>query len=473
MAEPDAGTDEGSGVGLGQVLTVVFAIVGLRIGLEPLGDNSFLTHLATGRLIVADGAIPRTDPYSFTAFGEPWTVQSWGASVIYGLLDRAVGLVGIRVLVAASTTLLALGVWRLTRPAGTAVPRLLIAVPAITVGASVWVERPLLFGLLGLVVTLLVIEDEIRPIWLVPVMWVWVNTHGSFPLGLAAIGAFGLGRLLDRRRPTVEARAFAWAALGTVLGVINPLGPALLRFPFEMLGRREAFSGIVEWQSPTWESLGERAFALQLILAIVLLAWRGRSWRLVLPTLVFGAAALQSSRNIVQASLILLPVMAVAAAELGSIDLDRPSPVLRPVRAALLGLAALVVVVGLLGPDVALDPYPEDAVSWMRDEDLLDLESRVVSRDFVGNYLHARLGPDEVRVYFDDRVDMYPQSMIDDYAELIAPDGDYAAVLGRAEATAVLWDTDSDLERWLEDRDNGWQIAHRDEGWLVALPATG
>ncbi len=77
-----------------------FALWGLHIGLDRLSDNSFLTHLATGRLIL-DHGVPRTDPYSFTANGQPWVVQSWLASVIYAWIESWFGANGIRVLMAA------------------------------------------------------------------------------------------------------------------------------------------------------------------------------------------------------------------------------------------------------------------------------------------------------------------------------------------------------------------------------------
>lgn len=469
-ADGERAEASGRGVSPNQVLGLLIALIGLRIGLRPLSDNSFFTHLATGRLILAEGAVPSADPYSFTAFGEPWTVQSWGASVVFALLEDVGGLVGIRILVAATTMVLAYGAWRLTQPARTLAPRLLLVVPALAVGVDGWIERPLLFGLAFLVVVLLAADGEIDPRWLVPVLWIWVNVHGSYLFGLAAIGLLGVGRLLDRERPHVELRAGLWAVLGVALGALNPVGPKLLAFPFQLLGRREAFTAVVEWQAPTWSSWGERAFAVQLLAAVVLVAWRGRRWRLVLPTLVFGALALQSSRNIVQASIVLLPVMAVAARDLGSIDGTVRRPLLQPVRIAIVALAAVVATMGLTGPDERLDLYPAEAAAWMRDEGLLDLDSRVVSRDFVGNFLTVAFGPDEVRVYIDDRVDMYPLPIIEDYSRLLDPDEDYAAILERAEATAVLWDTDTELGDWIEDPANGWRIVHRSGDWLVALP---
>lgn len=469
-ADPTA--PDRSGVSLNQICGLLLALVGLRVGFDSLHDNSFFTHLATGHLIFDRGAIPRTDPYSFTAHGEPWTVQSWGASVIYASVQNVAGDLGLRVLIATCTTALAVLVWRLTSAAEGLVGRLAIAVPVLAVGATMWVERPLIFSLLFLMAVLFALEDRLDPRWLLPIMFCWVNIHGSFPIGLVAIGTFGVGRLLDREKPLVEAKALAWALAGTVLGgVLNPLGTKLLVFPVQLLQRRDAFSQIVEWQPPQWSDWGERFFAIQLALAVVLILVRCRRWRLIVPVLIFAAASLQSTRNIVHASLVFIPAMAVAARGLGQIDGSKPLPILRPVRVALGALAVLVVLVGVFAmPNYDLQDYPVASARWMRQHDLLDRSDRVVSRDFVGNYLEVAYGPDEVQVYMDDRVDMYPLRQIADYTTLIDPDGDYGEVLDRARATAVLWDRDSDFGDWLENPRNGWEIIHKDRLWLVAVP---
>ena len=455
-----------------QVVALVLAIIGLRIGMGSLYDNSFLTHLATGRLILDDGVIPRSDPYSFTAFGDPWTVQSWGASVIFAGIEQMAGLGGIRVLVGLLSAATAVLAWKLTSAAEGLVGRLLIAVPVLAIGAGLWVERPLIFSLVLLLGVLFAIEGRLDARMMVPVFLIWVNLHGSFVLGLAAIAAYGVGRALDRDRPTRELRVFVFAAAGTFLGgLLSPLGPKLLVFPLQLLQRREAFVAVAEWKPPTWQQPVEIAFALQLVIALGLVLLRYRRWRSIVPIVCFAAISLQSTRNIVHASLVMLPAMAIAAQGLGTIDGRRPVRILRPVVMALWALLAVTAAIGLRLPDTDFSDYPVASAAWMRSEGLLDTDDRVVSRDFVGNYLEFRYGPDEVRVFIDDRVDMYPTDLIADYGALLDEGTDFAAILERADATAVLWDRDSAFGDWLEDPGNGWEIVHDEDRWMVAVPA--
>ena len=189
--------------------------------------------------------------------------------------------------------------------------------------------------------------------------------------------------------------------------------------------------------------------------------------------LVFAALSLQASRNIVHASLIMIPAMAFAARDLGSIDGRAPRRTLRPVQIALVALFALVAVVGVTQQaDLDLRDYPVASTAWMREQGMLEPDSRVVTRDFVGNYLEVKYGPDDVQVFFDNRVDMYPADVIEQYSQLIDKNTDPGALLDDLGATAVLWDTDSPFGDWLEDPANGWRIVHRDPGWVVAVPTT-
>ena len=143
--------------------------------------------------------------------------------------------------------------------------------------------------------------------------------------------------------------------------------------------------------------------------------------------------------------------------------------------ATLVVLAGLVLVTGLTGSgaqDFDASPYPRDASHWMEEEGLLGVQSRVVSQDFVGNYLAFEFGPDRTRNFIDDRVDMFPVQVIQDYTKLLKPHGDYQAILERYRATSVLWARDSNLGRYLSSSPQ-WQVVHRDEAWLVAVPRAG
>ena len=203
-----------AGVTLASAFAVFFGAIGLLVGRRVLGDNSFFTHLATGNLILERGSIPRTDPYSFTANGEPWVVQSWLASLLYASLDRLLGGFGIRLMNGLLCAAVGALVWRLTsrRSEQVFVP-LGLTGGVLIVGSMMWSPRPLLFGLLGLTLVLSVVEGLVNPLWLLPIMWVWVNTHGSFPMAGVLAATLVVGAWLDDRRvPERELKLLGWCA---------------------------------------------------------------------------------------------------------------------------------------------------------------------------------------------------------------------------------------------------------------------
>lgn len=450
---------------LGAVIGGSFALWGLVVGLAPLRDNSFLTHLATGRLVL-EGGIPTADPYSWTALGRSWVVQSWLASLVYGLADQVGGGTALRLLMGALTATLAALVWRLTRPATSLIARVGITALAVGIGTEAWSERPLLFGLLFLALLLLAAEGSLDPRWAAPVLWLWVNSHGSFPLGLVALGVLALGRHLDGDSSRTERRVLGWALLGTLLGAVNPLGPRLLLFPVQLLSKQQTLHHIVEWKPPTFDTLGQRLFLLQVAVAIVLLV-RRPSYRVALPLAVFTSAALLGMRNIPVASLVLVIGMAAGAVGLGSLDGARRS-IATLGGAVVLAACSVLVVASALGQDnFALDAYPVDAVEWLDARGLVGTEVRLVSRDYVGNYLEALEGED-VRVFMDDRYDMFPADVADDYIDLVKG-LDPGVVLERYDTQVVLWNHETPFASWLEQSDD-WGIVYDDEEWVVACP---
>jgi hypothetical protein len=324
-----------------------------------------------------------------------------------------------------------------------------------------------LFGLLALCVALLAAEGRLDPRWLLPTMWFWVNVHGSFPLGLVAVALLAIGRRLDRQSPATEFRALKWAALGTLLGSVNPRGPRLLVFPIELLRRQDVLSNVVEWQAPKFVALGQRTFLLLLLLAVVALV-RRPSWRAGLPIVVFTAASLLGARNVVIASIVFVPGLARGLAGIGTVTGDERRPIFRPMAAALALAGVLAAVVAASGPVYNFDSYPVAAVTWAEQEGLLRAGTRVVSQDYVGNYLEARFGT-AVKVFMDDRYDMFPETVVNDFLTLNSGAPGWQEVLDRNQASAVLWAVDKPLGQLLAVSPQ-WRVVYTDEKFLIAEP---
>lgn len=471
--------EERGGLGtLGSAMRLLFVAWGGVIASFPLNDNSFFTHLATGRIILEDGSVPSTDPYTFTAQGANWTVQSWLASVAYASAERLGGAVGLRILMLTIFTAMVLLIWRLSRPADSIFLRLLIVFGALVVGTGLWSERPYMVGVIGLGVVWLALEGTVQAWLLVPLLWVWANSHGSFPLAGVLVVAVVAGELLDRRRSRdggaqprlgvalrTEWTVFKATVAGTLLAVIGPLGFDVLLFPLKAVTQSQSLSAIVEWQPPAFRSGAERMFLVLVLVAIIALVRDGR-FRLAVPTAVVVGSAIVAQRNVVMATVVLVPVLAACAPSMGTLT-ARTRPRLGPAFTAVCGLAAaLACVLALAGPSWALGGYPTGPLAWLQQGGVPRADVRLATEDLTGNLLELLDGPQGV-VFIDDRADMYPESIFDDYVDLVRGRPTWSQILNTYEIDVVLWDRSRPMGSLLAT-DPGWQTVFSDTTWTVA-----
>jgi hypothetical protein len=449
-------------ISLGSLIGCVLSLAGLVLGTRPLRDNSFLTHLATGRLILDTGGVPSADPYSWTAQGTPWVVQSWLASVVYAVLERIGGLSAIQLWTGAQTALLCLLIWRLTAPVNAVLPRLALAIGGIAAGGG-WSERPYLLGLVLFALVLLWLGSERTWWWMLPVGWIWANSHGGWLLAVGVLAVVLLGRRLDGADVNRQLRGLAVLCVGVVAGVVGPLGTRALTFPLTAVTKAGQLSEIREWRAPEFTSLDQRVFLGLFACAVVVLG-RKQSWSLALPLAACSLLALTAQRNISVSAVVLVACLAPLIPDVGSIRSDVR-------RRAHVVAAATLVVVGVLSvaarsaPSFRHDLYPAAIVSLVAEDGVLT-SGRLAHPDYVGNYLTARFGP-EVRVFTDDRADMYPAAMVDDELTLMRAELGWRRTIDEYGITSLIVAADSALAQVLLEADE-WHVTHIDRSWVVA-----
>ncbi len=473
-AEVEATSSASSGgwsPSLDQLIAATFALLGVRLGAGPIGDNSAFTHWRTGIDMVRDGiipAIPRRDPYSFTALHHAWTVQSWLASYIVGWVDRLGGHGAVVAFGAFTMGALAWAVATMART-GRAQTTALAAGAALAVGMPFWAPRPLLAGLLCLAATIVIVRTRRSPWLLLPVVWLWVNTHGSFPLGVVWIGATCFGAWIDRRSgEDVDApwRYLAAFAGGLVVAGINPLGPHLLTFAVTALSKGDVFRSVIEWQSVNFQHAEGIVCLAGLVTALAVLTRRRLPWRSTLPVIGFVVLGLYAQRNMAPLGVVLAPVLRDALRSDASSSAMTEVRSVNRVFGALLATMALVFALGAAaGPPIALGDYPVASVRWLERHHRFTESHRVASRETVGNYLEIRHGA-RGEVFFDDRVDMFPVEVSNDYRAMLAGGNDGVRALDRWKIDTILWTTPSAFVDRLR-AGGDWSVAFRQSGWVV------
>ncbi len=397
-------------------------------------------HLRTGFWIAESGSVPRLDPYSYTAAGEPWIDVHWlfqlGLAGLYSLGGHGAVVLGKALAALAVLGLLAPIGYRRERAALSIVP---LAALALVLGDRL-MPRPELptFVLLAAAVALLerFRERGDRSVYgLVLVQLVWVNVHGLFAVGLALIGLYVLAELGEwwRARPDPRAglrlrRIGVAAALALAVSLLNPNGLAGALYPLEQLGMigppgaRSPLGTLVTELAPTLSPQGATPHLQLLFLAIAAFALSGMliGWRRValsdpLVLLAFLYLGLAANRN--------LPLFAIAAVPLGvriwNRVLDaRPAPLKLPgtanaVLAGLLVLSTLDVASGryfgrqgeLRAPGFGTieSLHPRAAADWI----LRERPPGPVAHHMAdGGYLIWRLFP-AYRVMLDGRLEVY------------------------------------------------------------------
>jgi len=464
--------------GLDFLFTAVFAVFGFSVGIERLSDNSFFTHLLTGRYIL-DHGIPHHDSYSFTAPGTKFVAQSWLAELLYGVLDRTFGPFGIRLLGALTGAAITVLAFRLAlRLARERMRAALISVAALSGLYVLWSERPLLLGLLFFMILLWIVEVPDcwvarRPYVSMPVVfWLWANVHGTFALGFLYLGLHLLGRWLDGAKPWQdrERTLLIGGAIAGAATFVNPYGPDLVLFPIHLLQRGDILRHIIEWASPNFHNRMGQALLLWIAVYIVVAA-RGRnrfSSRDVVVTVPFVALALWALRNVAIAPLVCLPAVARAIA----VDSERAARTKAEERRGPIGVAfAVVLAVIALAvfvrahaePDFVTATYPVKAMNAAERDGLIG--RRLLVDD--GDAAYAELGwAPQQKVFIDDRYDMFPEKVIYDFFDLSSGQHDWAKILVHYDVEVIVWPRREPLTQLIEKSDD-WTLIHRDPGWVA------
>jgi hypothetical protein len=347
--------------------------------------------------------------------------------------------------------------WWLSSVSNSLIARLGALVPFMAVGQQGWSERPLMIGLVAMGLVLAVAYDKM-PAWtLLPIGWIWVNSHGSFVLAPVLLVAIAVGDALDAgsiRR--IKLSTLAWCCGGLLSGMLGPLGPRALTFPVVALRRSSDFANIVEWQAPRFVSTSDRLFLVMLMGAMLTLV-KSPTWRHGLLICLAAALALTSQRNMSVASMCFIIPIASALDGFGTLSVRRLAP------AAQGFIAMTLCVTGTLVSDFRGGAYPASAVSSLVTSNRL---MRVAMPDFVGNFVtNAYRG--NVLIMFDDRVDMLPPTVVSQQSTLIRAHPDWEQVLTKAEVDTVLWQSDSPLAAALAQSDR-WEVVWASSQWVIA-----
>jgi len=271
-------------------------------------DPDFWWHLKVGEDILATHRWPSTDPYSFTAAGQPWLASEWLGDVVFAVVSRLGGLRGLQALliILGSAIVLALYGYAASRSKNSKAG-FITAVMLLFLATANFNLRPQMFGYLFLVLTLIALERfrQGKPValWFLPVLFLmWINTHGSWEIGLGVILVYWVSGLKTFRfgdfemvawKPNERVRISTVFLLCLIVMPVTPYGTRLAAYPFQFISSLPLnLSNINEWQPMPFNLFAAKWFLALVLGAIAAQIAFQLKWRLEDFVLFFVGAAL-------------------------------------------------------------------------------------------------------------------------------------------------------------------------------------
>jgi hypothetical protein len=281
-----------SGVGPRRLRVSLPLVIGLScyativaLGSRVLADPDTYWHIAIGRWIIANWAVPIQDIYSFSMPGAAFTPPEWLAEVFIAWIYDHFGWAGL-VAITGLCFAAAVGILlRILLRTLIALHALIAAVFAAGLAAPHVLARPHMFALPILVLwtaELVRARNESRapPLWLAVVIIAWANIHSSYILGIGLAGLLGAEAVILTGDWSQRFRtAGAWALFGllsTAAALVTPFGVNGLLLPFQLIQMPFAFSVVAEWGSPNFQHVQP----LEIWIIFLLAAGLALGWRL-------------------------------------------------------------------------------------------------------------------------------------------------------------------------------------------------
>lgn len=434
----------------GVVLVTTYASSG-RLFLE--GDMWW--HAATGERILATGSVPTVDPYSFTVHGDPWVAYEWLGEVVMAVALRLRSLQGLQILLVLLSVILVVLTYcyamvRSRNPLASAAAVAIL----LQVEQPMFTMRPQLLGYIFLMVILIALElfkqRRIRSLWFLPVLFAaWVNTHGSFVLGLFVLACYWGGGLVgfeqgnlaaDRWDDRERLHLLLVSLLSGLSLLITPYGTRLAAYPLELLLNQPLNKQfVVEWRQLDFATWWGQAFLVIILAWFVLQIISPIVYRLeiIVPLMFITYESFVHNRFLLVFVPMFAPILATYLAKwLPGYDTAKERYAMNAVFTATI----LLICGALIPSNKSLEgmlrrTYPVDAVLYLRAH---PMTGHMFNDDHWGGFLIWSMG-EQHKVFIDGRLDIYEYAgVLSDYLAIARANEDSLSILRKYAIAACL-----------------------------------
>lgn len=474
---------------------VVLLGIFIFVNTHPIRPNDFWFHIAYGRLIVENWALPVVDTFSFTMYAQPyefahnywlaqvfmyWLFESGGAE--WSILVFSIFVTAAYAVLFFFAAFITRGNWRIAA---------VVTLFAASLGISNWNIRPQTLVYLLAALSVVGIErfkaSERKLAWgisLSVIMMLWVNSHGTYFVPFILAGAW----LVDLLRQAILEKNWRFLIpglqlfLSLLVGVlINPRGVQVFSYLLTLTSAPSVQGYVAEWQ-PIRLDGGVTGIVFLVMTVALSLGWILSRKKLALSELLsllfFLALSLRYERAVVwfgitQAPLLLsfLQLIFVRFNAMAAFT-DRQNHKLN------LALAACLVVLSCfslpwfkmywpLSPEkkslYGLDT-PVAAVGFITGQPLPD---RIFAEIAFSSYI-TWAGMGNYRVFADPRFDLYPEAVWADYIKISAAQDRWEEKLEYYNANMLMLSPDTQANLvYQAGASPQWELMYDDETAVV------
>lgn len=252
--------------------SLAFVVVSFLLAVYSKGisGNDFWWHVKVGEWICTNLTVPTTDVFSWYGIEHSlnWTAHEWLSDVVYYLLLKGVGELGIFLFSLGSALLMLCLIWKEVRLYARS-NILLSSIYFLAMPLVLYIffyGRPHLFSFFFLFFELkclykFVNDQNSKAIYFIPLIsCLWSNFHGGssnlsyllcFVFLLVGLLPENIGRLYSTRWDKKSFLKLLAVSVASVLAIlVNPIGLDLLLYPYVNMGDSLMLSLIAEWASP-------------------------------------------------------------------------------------------------------------------------------------------------------------------------------------------------------------------------------
>ncbi len=466
-------------LGFPTLLVLSLAVLVLFCVPRSMADPDIWWHLRDVEQQLAQHSLITHDTFSFTAAGSAWMNHEWIAELPFYLGWRIAGPLGVYTVTLLAVEAIILGICLLAwQASGNIVAAATVSIFATVFATVSFGPRTLLFGWLCLILELFLLRaSERRPrlvFALPPLFLLWVNTHGSWVIGLVLLAVYillgliplQLGALSSEPFPTPRRKQLLLAAsLSLPALFLNPYGWHLVAYPFNLAFHQKLnIANVEEWHSLDFHSPRGLTMLGCLVLLAIWQLYKPRRWQTY--ELAFLLIGIYSAFNYTR----FLFLFAILAAPILACSFPPRQPRTEPPTRVLVNASIVILLLGFVigrmrHPDVhaldAMKKYPAADLAYLQ---AFPFHGNVFNEYLWGGYMEYNLRT--VPVFVDSRVDIFEYNgTFKDFLDVIHIE-DTLAILDRHHIRYVLFEPHTPLV-YLLTHTPGWKVDYQHDNVIL------